>query len=60
MIEFLGILGFGIGCYMTGYFIGNKRPLMKPEKEIVYVRPQEFTRGEHRIMPEHPPIAPKQ
>lgn len=59
MIEFLGIVGFGVGCFMAGYFFGNRTPLLKPEKEIVYVRPQEFVRGDHRIIPEHPPVPRK-
>jgi len=56
MIEFLGILGFGVGAFMAGYFFGNKKPLLKPEKEIKYITP--YRAGEHRAFPEHPPVPP--
>jgi len=56
MIEALGIIGFGIGCFMGGYFYGNKKPLMKPEKEIKYVTVADHSR---RAFPEHPPTPTK-
>jgi len=52
MLAFISFLaGIAIGYVLCIWY-----PAQKPEKEIVYIRPQEYTRGNHRIIPEHPPV----
>jgi len=57
LLIFLGILGYGAGMLAVGFIIGNYKPMIR--KEIQYVESSKYVAGSHRILPEHPPIAPK-
>jgi len=53
-LVFLGIIGYGGGMLAVGFILGNYKPMIR--KEIQYVQSQRYVSGEHRIIPEHPPI----